>query len=66
MFLGTFIAIVALIAFVLGFVVWRALYRVPAADEALVITGAGANPTKEFRAKLEAERAGDRHVPDAL
>jgi uncharacterized membrane protein YqiK len=38
-------------------VAWRALYRVPAADEALVITGAGAHPTKEFRAKLEAERA---------
>lgn len=53
----TFAAAAALAIILLGFVTWRALYRVPAADEALVITGAGAHPTKEFRAKLEAERA---------
>lgn len=51
------IVVAVLFVVLVSMLSWRTLYRVPAADEALVITGAGAQPTKEFRAKLEAERA---------
>jgi uncharacterized membrane protein YqiK len=53
-------ALAALLAFAfVSFIIWRALYRVPGPDEALVITGKGASMTKEFKAKLEADRQAE-------
>jgi uncharacterized membrane protein YqiK len=39
------------------FILGRVFYKVPGPDEALVITGRGARPTKEFQEQLAAERA---------
>jgi flotillin len=59
-----FFLLFVIFALFVGIITWRMLYRVPAADEALVITGAGAHPTREFRAKLEAERAARAQLSD--
>lgn len=52
------VGIVAALAFFLG---GRAFYKVPGPDEALVITGRGAKPTKEFQEQLAAERAASEN-----
>ena len=44
------------LAVVAFFVLGRVFYKVPGPDEALVITGRGAKPTKEFQEQLAAER----------
>lgn len=65
------IFILLVVAAVVGFVMWRALYKVPGPDEALVITGSGARLTKEFKAQLEADRTAELQTikangPDGL
>lgn len=51
------VLIPVLMAVAAFFILGRIFYKVPGPDEALVITGRGARPTKEFQEQLAAERA---------